>query len=489
MKQIVAIMVPFVSRLHDLHQDGATFFVHPSAIVYDPAGARLDEIEATSAPELPHDRACLAPEQRQAVPPRGDARASVFACGAILYEMATGDPIGPGMRRPSEVVRAIPEQFEILLGKALVGAAASRPADLGALAHALHHCAPLASIPPPTADESHLDHDTDFEVDVSLSMLPPAPRRGQAGVVVAPPPAPSLTGTGTTGRLAELKARLEADPRPRYVVIKDGMDHGPFTAVELLHQIAVGSFEPGHSLRDTLSKDERSIADWEEFAPFAEQARLSQEVASERKELEAGVQAEKHRAHYKMLGGGAVVLLAAAAFAGWYFRTRHAAQDDLTVSGDKARSIDFEGGLKGAKKSGPGSGKWRGGWGKGSPGQGGGSAAGSHPVIPGGLSCEGARSRYVEEYNMGGDGTPPDLSAGQFGAVLNSGTYLNSCGVPPSTAVSICAAVQNGHAVGVTVTVNPPNGSIAGCIAGQIRSMSFPSHPRLDVTTTVFKPQ
>ena len=42
-----------------------------------------------------------------------------------------------------------------------------------------------------------------------------------------------------TQRLADLKASLESDPRPRYVVIKDGMDHGPFSAVELLDRKSV----------------------------------------------------------------------------------------------------------------------------------------------------------------------------------------------------------------------------------------------------------
>jgi hypothetical protein len=108
-------------------------------------------------------------------------------------------------------------------------------------------------------------------------------------------------------------------------------------------------------------------------------------------------------------------------------------------------------------------------------------------VIAGGKSCEAARAAYVEEYKMMGDETPPDLTAGAYGAVLNRGTYLNSCGVPSSMTVSICAAVQNGRAVGVTVRTTPNNRGVASCVSGQIRGMSFPAHPRLDVTSTVFK--
>src|SRR5690606_38022440 len=105
----------------------------------------------------------------------------------------------------------------------------------------------------------------------------------------------------------------------------------------------------------------------------------------------------------------------------------------------------------------------------------------SRPQLGGGMSCEGARAAYVENYDKS---APPDLSAGAYGAVLNRGTYLNSCGVPPSMSVSICAAVQNGRAVGVRT--DPPNGGISSCISGAVRGMGFPAHPRLDITTTHF---
>jgi hypothetical protein len=52
--------------------------------------------------------------------------------------------------------------------------------------------------------------------------------------------------------------------------------------------------------------------------------------------------------------------------------------------------------------------------------------------------------------------------------------------------ITVCAAIQNGRAVGVTVSTRPSDPKVAGCIAGAIRGLSFPSHPRLDVTTTTF---
>ena len=112
--------------------------------------------------------------------------------------------------------------------------------------------------------------------------------------------------------------------------------------------------------------------------------------------------------------------------------------------------------------------------------------AGGFPALPGGMSCEGAQAKYVEEMKMGEKGQP-DLTQGQFAAVLNNGAYLNACGVPASTEVHICAAVQNGRAVGVTVTTNPPNSGAASCVAAKVRGMSFPSNPKLDIARTSFK--
>ena len=104
------------------------------------------------------------------------------------------------------------------------------------------------------------------------------------------------------------------------------------------------------------------------------------------------------------------------------------------------------------------------------------------------LSCEAAIASYKEEWRIGEGKGPPDLTAAHYGAVLNSGAYFSHCGVPASMGVKICAAVQNGQAVGVTVTTSTRSSKVRRCIAGAVRGLAFPSHPRMDVTTTVFKP-
>jgi hypothetical protein len=92
---------------------------------------------------------------------------------------------------------------------------------------------------------------------------------------------------------------------------------------------------------------------------------------------------------------------------------------------------------------------------------------------------------YNEEKSMGEQGQA-DLTQGQYGRVLNGGGYLSHCGVPHSMSVSICAAVQNGRAVGVTVSTQPSDSKKVACITSAVRGLSFPSHPKLDVTRTRF---
>jgi eukaryotic-like serine/threonine-protein kinase len=496
-REAIGLTVPLCTQLHELHARGKTLFVHPSSLNYVMGGTlQVMEELAHASPTLPRDRACLAPEERKGS--EGDARSSVFTVGAILYELLTNSSVGPGMRRPAEVVPDLPPALEVVLGKSLVADPKHRPADLAALALALHHIAPGASIEPPPADESHLDGDVDFEVDIALSMIPPA-HAFVRGEIPAPPSMPRFQGVGVavavndgpypmaipaiqpvhllredpTRKLADLKAALEADPRPRYVVVKDGMDHGPFSSVEALQQIASGSFTGDHVLRDTFSGEERAIQDWEEFAPFSEQAKLNRDIVQEKRALEAVVSAEKQGTQYKALVGLALMGVIAAAGAGWWYRERSHKERELAVQAATDRvAIEFDAGL-GSSKSGPSGGGARA------------SGGGNYPTLSGGMSCESAQARYVEEYKLGNNGAP-DLTAGAYGAVLNRGGYLNACNVPSNMEVSICAAVQNGRAVGVTVSTSPSNGGVASCVAGQIRGLSFPSHPRLDVARTTF---
>jgi eukaryotic-like serine/threonine-protein kinase len=484
LRRAVGIIVPLAVEIADRHAAGETLFVHPSSVMADEQGRfHISPELALRAPTLPRDKACLAPEERAGAP--GNARASVYAIGAMFYEILTGLSVGPGMRRPTEVVPALPAETEMVLSKALVADPAHRPDDLYALAQAIHHLAPSGSMPPPEADESHLDHGEGFNVDVSLSMMPPAPSvpghdlpHSPYNVGVRQSTPETRPSSDSTSELAVLKARLERDKRPRYVVIKDGMDHGPFSAVELLQQIATHTFVESDYLRDSFSKDERAIRDWDEFAPFAEHARLHRDIKAEKEALERTVVQERKSTTSKALIGSIVVIALVAGAAAWFITQRGARSDEIAVQGETVTNVETDAVLKASKSA-------KGGRGKGGVV----GTSGGFPILAGGTSCEAAQAAYVEEMTIGGGKGQADLTAGAYQSILGNGAYLNRCGVPENMTVSVCAAVQNGRAVGVSVNTNPRNPGVSSCISSAVRGMSFPAHPKLDVTRTTFAAQ
>lgn len=485
LKQAVGVVVPVAVEVAEVHRAGHRLFLHPSCLVEDEYGFyHVEPALSQTPPSDPRDAACIAPELQFSS--LGGPRASVYAIGAIIYELLTGESVGPGMRRPSELVPGIPEQLEIVLAKALVAHPERRPDDLNALAQALYQLAPAGSVAPPPADTSHLDHHGDFEVDVSLSILPPVPRQAakpavaQAQVVQAQSPydvavratAPESGSVDhQTEQLAALKRRLEADRTPRYVVIKDGMDHGPFAGVELLQQIANHTFEPDDVIRDSVANTEIAIKDSPEFSHFAKHAKIHREIKEEKAAIERVAVKESRSTRSKALLGILLVGALAAAGGVWFLTQRGAKSDEIEVQGEVAANVESDTSLE-VKKGARAGGRVVG-------------TKGGFPVLGGGMSCEAARAAYTEQMTMGAKGQA-DITGQQYGNVLNRGSYFAHCGVPDSMKLNICAAVQNGRAVGVTVTTSPRDNRIAACVAGGVRRLSFPSHPKLDVTRTSF---
>ena len=116
--------------------------------------------------------------------------------------------------------------------------------------------------------------------------------------------------------------------------------------------------------------------------------------------------------------------------------------------------------------------------------------AATAPPLSGGSSdgptCEQAIDQNNDELGLGKKGQA-DLTSDEIAAVLNQGTYLAECEVPSDAEVSVCAAIKEGRAVGVTVALRPSSPDAERCVAGRVRALGYPSHPKLDVARTTFK--
>jgi eukaryotic-like serine/threonine-protein kinase len=495
--EAVAVIVPVCLDLQERHQRGEKLYVHPAAIAPGADGLARVNPRLSLVPTNTFDKHCLAPELQRTLEP-GDARSSVFSLGAILYEMVTGQHIGPAMKRPRDIEPSLPEALEILIGKSIIGDRAHRPADLGALASQLYHVAPQQSIHPPDISTARLDASADLDVDVKFSMLPPVEHTTPeaSGVNALPRGAavPRFDGSGAdpyggpvidrrsppssrrnvddpTARLAALKARLESDPRPRYVVSKDKMDHGPFSAVELLQQIASHAFTGEHGLRDEISGQSLPIAEWEEFAPFAVQTGLLREKRAEEKAVVRAADADKKRGVAKSIIAVSVVVALGGVLTVWFLKVRGTHNDNVVVAGDRLGNVEINGDIKGKKK------------GAGGPGGGGG---GGGPGYSGGTSFDSVLNGNTETITMGQSQDQPDLTNAQLAAPLRHASFITGCGAPDDMKVTVRVAVKMGRAVGVTVSTNPPSPGVAACVDGFVRRVQWPVSPKTDFVTTSY---
>ena len=80
----------------------------------------------------------------------------------------------------------------------------------------------------------------------------------------------------------------------------------------------------------------------------------------------------------------------------------------------------------------------------------------------------------------------PDLTDAELAGPMRDGTFLDACGVPTSTQVTVKIAIRSGHAVGISVYPVPPSPPMAGCIERHVKGLQWPSNAKMDSFVTTY---
>jgi serine/threonine-protein kinase len=487
-----------------------------------PAGERVRILGGQRA------AAYLAPEvaaQGAAPSPAGD----VWSIGVLLFELCAGRLPVSTADRLSAAVPGLPTDVDVVVARALApdpGQRFEAAADLKAALHAV-----VSAMPADAAGREEADG-IDVEVDVEPTgeqraalpvpaapapalppaaprpafPAPPAPARGlpappasrpapTAAAPVEPPrrvgarmavdepvrasiPSAPAPDSAQVVDLAALLGEITAHDAERWMVQKDKLDHGPFSARELVQQIMQGEVLEDHVVVNMDSGERKKLRAWGEFKHFAEEYRDRKAKQDAQEALAKSVQTEKHGIAAKFVIM-IVVLVAIAGGLGIYFWSRQtagtsAATPDQLADLFAAGRIEIKGNAgilpvpRGGFRRGPG----RPGGGGARPGAGGGA-----------LSYEDAMNQAVDLGNVEQGGGEQTLTAAQVAGTMNGNVrrFARCIGVDPSVrSVSMSLAIAgSGSIVGVSVSSGSP--AFKQCVASTARGIRMPpfSAPRM----------
>ena len=110
------------------------------------------------------------------------------------------------------------------------------------------------------------------------------------------------------------------------------------------------------------------------------------------------------------------------------------------------------------------------------------------PIGPSGMSYEAAIAGNNVHLTPGQSGhtKTPDLTDVQLAGPMRNATFLDACGVPSSTHVTVKVAIRNGHAVGVSVYSIPPSPESDSCVERRVRGLYWPSSAKMDSFVTTY---
>jgi len=458
------------------------------------------------------------------------AAGDVWSIGVLLFELCAGRLPVSTADRLSVAVPGLPAEVDALIARALApdpGQRFAAAADLKATLHAIVTAMPAGA--PGVVEADGIDVEVDVEptgeqrvsrpVPVAApapAALPPAtaaprpafppppapaarlpapapPGPAPAAPFEPPPPvgarmavdepvrpsipsAPASDGAQVVD-LAALLGEITAHDAERWMVQKDKLDHGPFSARELVQQIMRGEVLEDHVVVNMDSGERKKLRGWSEFRHFAEEYRIRKAKQDAQEALAKSVQTEKHGIAAKFVIM-IVVLVAIAGGLGIYFWSRQtagttAATPDELADLFAAGRIEIKGNAgilpapRGGFRRGPGR-----------PG-------GARPAAGGGgsLSYEDAMNQAVDLGNVEQGGGEQTLTAAQVAGTMNGNVrrFARCIGIDPTVrSVNMSLAIAgNGSIVGVSVSSGSP--AFKQCVASTARGIRMPpfSAPRM----------
>lgn len=417
-------------------------------------------------------RACLSPELKAGQKPT--ARSDVFGIGAILYQLLTGLSPADTFVAPSKAHPDATAGIDEILLKCLSRDPGDRYASPQEIRAALLPLLTEANSLPPTKDFAIAE-----EVDLR-SVLPPA-GLDVPGVSLGP------KKKGLSGDLTKLLERLSDDSRAKWMVTRDAIDHGPFTARELVERIANGEFGPKDHALNIEDRQRQRLEEWTTFKPFLRQ-REREEAAVVQEEKRARVEVVERRSSLmkwvvSFAIFGAIALVAAAFFA---TREQSAQRADWDAEFEELYKLGKiklgEVGL--LPDTAPAPSRKRANRGQSRSSRDSlatGSGRASRPSGGGFTSYEAAMNRAVELGDVTQGGSETRLSGEKVASILNGqlNRLYRECVIPEVKSggrlgnVTMDVAIAgNGSVLGATVRAG--SGTFRACLARAVRSIRFP---------------
>ncbi len=262
------------------------------------------------------DQASLAPEVKSGEAPT--VASDIFGVGALLYELLTAKSPADGFVPPSQAHEEADGAIDEVLLKCLAPDPAARYQSADAVRSALQPLIGGVDAASPAEDfgfDVDLDLDGDGEVDepapaAKAAPKPPRPKPPAPKAAADPFPAPMAMDApaGAEVDLGGLLAKITENDAARWMAVKDGLDHGPFTGRELVELIVQGEVREEHDLMNMDTGERKPVAEWPDFTEFVEQRRIREAQDAKKAALDKAEKSEARSGAFKLAVAGAALL-------------------------------------------------------------------------------------------------------------------------------------------------------------------------------------